>query len=129
MKDCPVCAATTFDDMEVCFSCLHRFVGEDECESETPADHAGFGNARILRYDAAERPKCGAGAEAKNNRRAQKPGETGEGRAEGSDEKPLEAGGSNSAARSSPASGTQNEAPYPSYRLEITLVPVGVQAR
>lgn len=28
MKSCPVCEATTFDDMEICYGCLHRF-GED----------------------------------------------------------------------------------------------------
>lgn len=25
MKTCPICSATTFEDMEMCFSCLHRF--------------------------------------------------------------------------------------------------------
>ncbi len=29
MKTCPVCSATTFDDMEVCYGCLHRFGSEE----------------------------------------------------------------------------------------------------
>lgn len=28
MKTCPVCAATCFDDMDVCFGCMHRFGGD-----------------------------------------------------------------------------------------------------
>lgn len=30
MKSCPVCKATTFDDMEICFGCLHRFDEKDD---------------------------------------------------------------------------------------------------
>lgn len=28
MKECPSCKARCFDDMEVCFGCLHRFAAE-----------------------------------------------------------------------------------------------------
>lgn len=30
MKVCPVCKAACFDDMEVCYGCLHRFPQERE---------------------------------------------------------------------------------------------------
>lgn len=30
MKVCPVCKAACFDDMEVCYGCLHRFSSERE---------------------------------------------------------------------------------------------------
>lgn len=30
MKVCPVCKAACFDDMEVCYGCLHRFSPERE---------------------------------------------------------------------------------------------------
>ncbi len=26
MKECPICHGTCFDDMEVCYGCMHRFV-------------------------------------------------------------------------------------------------------
>lgn len=29
MKECPVCAASTFDDMDKCYSCLHVFSAEE----------------------------------------------------------------------------------------------------
>lgn len=29
MKECPVCGARCFDDMEVCYGCLHDFSRED----------------------------------------------------------------------------------------------------
>lgn len=29
MKECPVCVARCFDDMEVCYGCLHDFSRED----------------------------------------------------------------------------------------------------
>lgn len=25
MKTCPICKSTSFDDMEICFGCMHRF--------------------------------------------------------------------------------------------------------
>ena len=28
MKTCPVCKATCFDDMEICFECLHDFAAD-----------------------------------------------------------------------------------------------------
>lgn len=36
MKTCPICHATCFDDMDVCYGCLHRF-GEGEPGSEGAA--------------------------------------------------------------------------------------------
>lgn len=33
MKSCPVCKATTFDDMEICFGCLHRFDEKDDASA------------------------------------------------------------------------------------------------
>lgn len=30
MKTCPICQARAFDDAEVCYGCLHRFVKPDE---------------------------------------------------------------------------------------------------
>lgn len=30
MKRCPVCAATTFDDAEVCYGCLYRFEAQEK---------------------------------------------------------------------------------------------------
>lgn len=30
MKECPVCGAVCFDDMEMCYGCLHRFEGRDD---------------------------------------------------------------------------------------------------
>lgn len=39
MKNCPVCEARCFDDMEICYGCLHRFgeeLPEDEFEPDEP---------------------------------------------------------------------------------------------
>lgn len=30
MKECPVCHAKAFDDAEVCYGCLHRYVEEEK---------------------------------------------------------------------------------------------------
>ena len=30
MKECPICHGTCFDDMEVCYGCMHRFAEELE---------------------------------------------------------------------------------------------------
>lgn len=42
MKICPVCGATVFDDMDVCYGCMHRF-GED---SATDANNAHLGEMK-----------------------------------------------------------------------------------
>lgn len=34
MKICPVCKSTLFDDMDVCYGCMHRFEGEDGLPEE-----------------------------------------------------------------------------------------------
>ena len=39
MKTCPICHATAFDDMAVCYGCLHRF---DEAGHKHPAEHDGL---------------------------------------------------------------------------------------
>ena len=39
MKICPICQATTFDDAEVCYGCMHRFSDSDElvhCADDSP---------------------------------------------------------------------------------------------
>lgn len=46
MKVCPVCNSKCFDDMEVCFGCLHRFTEDDavdvavgaSCQNESPGE-------------------------------------------------------------------------------------------
>lgn len=37
MKECPVCSAVTFDDMDVCYGCLHRFDEADAAVAPVPA--------------------------------------------------------------------------------------------
>lgn len=37
MKTCPVCKAQVFDDMPVCFGCMHRF-DEDEARASAPVE-------------------------------------------------------------------------------------------
>ena len=37
MKTCPVCKAQVFDDMPVCFGCMHRF-DEDEAQAFAPVE-------------------------------------------------------------------------------------------
>ena len=36
MKTCPVCHATSFDDVQTCFSCMHRFEDDTEVIIEEP---------------------------------------------------------------------------------------------
>lgn len=69
MKTCPVCGARCFDDMEVCYGCLHDFTREDAspagqavasaCEAEVeeavmPTAPAGQASSRVPRI--AEQP-------------------------------------------------------------------------
>lgn len=38
-KICPICGATCFSDMEVCFGCLHHFEGDESLPTDqTPSD-------------------------------------------------------------------------------------------
>ena len=37
MRTCPVCHATSFDDVQTCFSCMHRFEDDTEVVFEEPA--------------------------------------------------------------------------------------------
>ena len=49
MKTCPVCNARLFDDMEICYGCMHRFSGEEtpeiiratEMSSKSAGDNTG----------------------------------------------------------------------------------------
>ena len=48
MKICPLCGATCFDDMEVCYCCMHRF---EEDEGESPECWVDDGDARLRSCD------------------------------------------------------------------------------
>lgn len=41
MKQCPVCKARCFDDMEICYGCLHRFE-EEYPDDELDVEEADF---------------------------------------------------------------------------------------
>ena len=41
MKECPVCSAVTFDDMDICYGCLHRFSGADAIAASATARGKG----------------------------------------------------------------------------------------
>ena len=41
MKECPVCSAVTFDDMDICYGCLHRFGGADAIAASATAGGKG----------------------------------------------------------------------------------------
>ena len=43
MKICPVCSARCFDDMEVCYGCLHTFTNEFGADYAKEEDDGGFG--------------------------------------------------------------------------------------
>lgn len=53
MKTCPVCNARAFDDMDVCYGCLHRF-------DEAPKDTPGL-SAAPLKTDGEERLRDAGG--------------------------------------------------------------------
>ena len=75
MKTCPVCGARCFDDMEVCYGCLHDFMREDPspagqavasgCEAEVeeavmpkrPAVESKSGVPRIAEQRTTEIPR------------------------------------------------------------------------
>lgn len=103
MKQCPVCAAMTFDDMEVCYGCLHRFGEEGAKESVSRA----LDEADGLRPHDARGGFEGALAE-------------GSGIVSGGG--PREAGAEPSAGTG--AGDAADERPPRAYRLEIMLVPV-----
>lgn len=42
MKVCPVCKATSFKDMDVCFGCMHRFGEPEESDFERGDDVSVF---------------------------------------------------------------------------------------
>lgn len=37
MKVCPICKARTFEDMEICYNCLHKF--EDDVQEAQTLPH------------------------------------------------------------------------------------------
>lgn len=55
MKSCPVCKATTFDDMEICFGCLHRFGEKDDASALVGCDLSS--KKPVLRDVAVELPR------------------------------------------------------------------------
>ncbi len=45
MKTCPVCQAQCFDDMDICYGCMHRF----DYSVASPAGEQALGDARAQR--------------------------------------------------------------------------------
>lgn len=60
VKECPVCEATTFDDMEVCYGCLHRFDGRG---SGNPLSKATIGGDVLQPFDEGESGRDGDAGE------------------------------------------------------------------
>ena len=49
MKECPVCKARCFDDMDVCYGCLHRFCDDEEREPSLHEEmSAALANSKML---------------------------------------------------------------------------------
>ena len=42
MKTCPICKARCFDDMEICYGCMHRFEPEPEARPVPIGDVTGI---------------------------------------------------------------------------------------
>lgn len=71
MKTCPICHAVAFDDAEVCYGCLHRFVDGEEnaladeknCDGELPSQFlVSFTPVRVhgeTRWDCRVEPVAG----------------------------------------------------------------------
>lgn len=57
MKVCPVCSARCFEDMEVCYGCMHRFEEKPDSASE------GTATAPLARLTAVPEPKKGEAVE------------------------------------------------------------------
>ncbi|MDO4532567.1 MAG: hypothetical protein Q4C36_02470 [Coriobacteriia bacterium] len=51
MKTCPICKARCFDDMEICYGCMHPFEPEEDAAT-TPAAERGFDARRPSDSDA-----------------------------------------------------------------------------
>lgn len=49
MKTCPICHAQCFDDMEVCYGCMHRFTDDDSASGGHPAAASEQGSERRRR--------------------------------------------------------------------------------
>ena len=56
MKTCPICKARCFDDMEVCYGCMHRFA-----EDEAAPMNCGEDDAEQREMHAREKPLQDAG--------------------------------------------------------------------
>lgn len=41
MKKCPICSATSFDDADVCYGCLHHFQDDSLDDVAMPASSSG----------------------------------------------------------------------------------------
>lgn len=56
MKTCPVCGSAIFDDMGMCFGCMHRFEGDEPARSDPAERSAGSkmcsGDAAAMRTSA-----------------------------------------------------------------------------
>lgn len=67
MKTCPVCKSHVFDDMDVCYGCMHRFEGDGPAAQEEggaglpQAAAIGLPQAGMpLQSEAANQPRAGA---------------------------------------------------------------------
>lgn len=56
MKTCPVCQATCFDDMDVCYGCMHRFPAVSLDKKEPPSGKAAKSESPNVRGASAVRP-------------------------------------------------------------------------
>lgn len=50
MRTCPICHATCFDDMEVCFGCMHRFEAAADAVDGTPPEPCDSSQAAFGRF-------------------------------------------------------------------------------
>lgn len=64
MKVCPVCKARAFDDMEVCYGCLHRFGEEASAPGEKDARLRSNASAQMSHGKAPESDARGEGGAA-----------------------------------------------------------------
>lgn len=71
MKTCPICKARCFDDMEICYGCMHRFEEGPEARNMPLEDVVGFDevpfrpNARHAAEAEAEPPASRKGRQAR----------------------------------------------------------------
>lgn len=63
MKVCPVCKATSFKDMDVCFGCMHRFGEPEESDFERGGNTSGD-DAPVLAVEAPVLRESGSATDA-----------------------------------------------------------------